>query len=126
MLSGYPNDLYARELAGWRRREVEIDNKASGTGTKRRMTEVIWMNFQDGQGNQPTRQQTLFAEVSRGILRSRSRATDKPRLPNGKRTDSPSTTTPPAAAQGVDSGRRAWRTRPGSRGSQSGKTNVHD
>lgn len=45
MLSGYSNPLYGDELAGWRRRDFEIDNKASGGKTKRLMTEALWTNF---------------------------------------------------------------------------------
>jgi DNA adenine methylase len=45
MLSGYPNPLYDGELAGWRRQDFQIDNKASGGKVKRQMTESVWMNF---------------------------------------------------------------------------------
>jgi hypothetical protein len=45
MLSGYPNPLYDGELAGWRRRDFVIDNKASGGKVKRQMTESVWLNF---------------------------------------------------------------------------------
>jgi DNA adenine methylase len=45
MLSGYPNPLYDGELAGWRREDFVIDNKASGGKVKRQMTESLWMNF---------------------------------------------------------------------------------
>ena len=45
MLSGYPNPLYDGELAGWRRQDFAIDNKASGGKVKRQMTESLWMNF---------------------------------------------------------------------------------
>jgi len=45
MLSGYPNPLYDGELAGWRRQDFVIDNKASGGKVKRQMTESLWMNF---------------------------------------------------------------------------------
>jgi len=45
MLSGYPNPLYDEELAGWRRQDFVIDNKASGGKVKRQMTESLWMNF---------------------------------------------------------------------------------
>ncbi len=45
MLSGYPSPLYGREIGDWNRREIKIDNKAAGGKTKRKMTEVIWMNF---------------------------------------------------------------------------------
>jgi DNA adenine methylase len=45
MLSGYPNSLYDGELAGWNRQDFVIDNKASGSKSKRQMTESVWMNF---------------------------------------------------------------------------------
>jgi len=45
MLSGYPNPLYDRELHDWNRHETVIDNKAAGGRTKRKMTEVLWMNY---------------------------------------------------------------------------------
>jgi DNA adenine methylase len=45
MLSGYPSELYARELAGWTRHAIEIDNKAAGGASKRTMTECLWMNY---------------------------------------------------------------------------------
>jgi len=45
MLSGYPNDLYDQQLAGWRRVDFAIDNKAARGATKRQMTESVWMNF---------------------------------------------------------------------------------
>jgi DNA adenine methylase len=45
MLSGYPSDLYQRELAGWTRHDFEISNHAAGGESKRRMTECLWCNF---------------------------------------------------------------------------------
>ena len=45
MLSGYPSDLYDREIGDWNRYEIQIDNKASGGKKKREMTEVVWVNF---------------------------------------------------------------------------------
>jgi DNA adenine methylase len=45
MLSGYPNPLYDGELAGWRREDFQIDNKAAGGKEKRQMTESLWLNF---------------------------------------------------------------------------------
>jgi DNA adenine methylase len=43
MLSGYPSDLYDREL-GWRREEIDTA-KHSGSGKKKaRAREVVWMN----------------------------------------------------------------------------------
>ncbi|MGD0898577.1 MAG: DNA adenine methylase [Thermoguttaceae bacterium] len=51
MLSGYPNPLYDGELAGWRRQDFEIDNKAAGGKKKRQMIEALWMNFDNGAGD---------------------------------------------------------------------------
>jgi DNA adenine methylase len=45
MLSGYPSDLYDRELADWNREDLQIDNKASSKGTKDIKTECVWMNY---------------------------------------------------------------------------------
>lgn len=45
MLSGYPNPIYDQEIAGWRREDILIDNKAAGGTTKRQMTESLWMNY---------------------------------------------------------------------------------
>ena len=45
LLSGYPNALYDRELSGWTRHDVQIDNKAAGGKSKRVMTEAVWANF---------------------------------------------------------------------------------
>jgi len=45
ILSGYPNDLYDRELADWNRKDISIDNKASGKRTKDKKTERLWTNF---------------------------------------------------------------------------------
>lgn len=45
MLSGYPSDLYDRKLKDWNRHDFPIDNKAAGGATKRKMIEVLWMNF---------------------------------------------------------------------------------
>ena len=45
ILSGYPNPLYDGELHDWNRHEIAIDNKAASGKTKRKMTEVLWMNF---------------------------------------------------------------------------------
>jgi DNA adenine methylase len=45
MLSGYPNDLYDRALAGWTRHAFDVPNNASGARAKQRMTECIWCNF---------------------------------------------------------------------------------
>jgi len=45
MLSGYPNELYDQALGGWNRHDRKIDNKVSGAGKKRQMTESLWCNF---------------------------------------------------------------------------------
>jgi DNA adenine methylase len=45
ILSGYPNDLYDRALAGWSRYAKDIANHAAGGATKGRETEVLWCNF---------------------------------------------------------------------------------
>ena len=45
LLSGYPNPLYDGQLHDWNRHEIAIDNKAAGGKTKRKMTEVLWMNY---------------------------------------------------------------------------------
>jgi DNA adenine methylase len=45
MLSGYPNELYNRELRDWERHDRQIDNKVGRGDTKRIMTESLWCNF---------------------------------------------------------------------------------
>lgn len=45
MLSGYPSKLYDCQLKDWSRREFTLPNQASGSRSKRRMTEVVWCNF---------------------------------------------------------------------------------
>lgn len=47
ILSGYPSSLYDdfAAVAGWNRREIDIANHAAGGKTKRRMTEVLWFNY---------------------------------------------------------------------------------
>jgi DNA adenine methylase len=45
MLSGYLNELYDQTLGGWKRHDMKIDNKVSGAGKKREMTECLWCNF---------------------------------------------------------------------------------
>lgn len=47
MLSGYACELYDRhaEKNGWRRVDLEVPNQASHQKTKRRMVEVVWMNY---------------------------------------------------------------------------------
>jgi DNA adenine methylase len=47
ILSGYSSRLYDRFAAerGWRRLDVQIDNKASGARSKPRKVESLWMNY---------------------------------------------------------------------------------
>lgn len=47
LLSGYPSDLYLtyQERCGWRRVDIEIDNKASGKKSKDKEIECVWMNY---------------------------------------------------------------------------------
>ncbi len=47
ILSGYPSALYRdRERDhGWRRMDIEIDNKSSGAKVKEKKTECLWMNY---------------------------------------------------------------------------------
>jgi len=45
MLSGYRNRLYDQALREWNRHDRQIDNKISGSGSKRIMTESLWCNF---------------------------------------------------------------------------------
>jgi len=45
LLSGYPSEMYDRQLRDWTRHEFAIPNQASGGKKKRRMTEVVWANF---------------------------------------------------------------------------------
>lgn len=49
MLSGYRSDLYdATALCdGWRRVDIEIDNKASSAKTKPKKVESVWMNYHE-------------------------------------------------------------------------------
>ncbi|HEY3964753.1 MAG TPA: DNA adenine methylase [Planctomycetaceae bacterium] len=47
ILSGYDNPLYTdfADQHGWRRVDIEIDNKAGSGREKRTMTECLWMNY---------------------------------------------------------------------------------
>ncbi len=45
ILSGYANSLYDCLLAGWTRHTIDIANHAAGGKEKRRMEEVLWMNY---------------------------------------------------------------------------------
>ena len=44
-VSGYHCGLYDRLLKDWKVAEKEVANHASGTKSKRKMTEVLWMNY---------------------------------------------------------------------------------
>lgn len=45
MISGYSCELYESKLSGWRREVFNMPNNAATGDTKRRMTEVLWMNY---------------------------------------------------------------------------------
>jgi DNA adenine methylase len=45
MISGYPSELYDGRLFGWKRKTFDLPNNAAGGTEKRRMTEVLWMNY---------------------------------------------------------------------------------
>jgi DNA adenine methylase len=47
LLSGYPSSIYegAREVYGWHRIDIEIDNKSSGAKVKAKKIESLWMNY---------------------------------------------------------------------------------
>jgi DNA adenine methylase len=45
MISGYPSKMYDVMLEQWNREEFELPNNAASGKKKRRMTEVLWMNF---------------------------------------------------------------------------------
>jgi DNA adenine methylase len=45
MLSGYPSQLYATHLSHWRKEEFDIANHASGSSTKGRKRETLWLNY---------------------------------------------------------------------------------
>lgn len=46
LLSGYPNALYDEALANWQTHDIIIDNKASQSKQKPKMTERLWMNYE--------------------------------------------------------------------------------
>lgn len=50
LLSGYRSSLYDRAASehGWRRTDIEIDNKASSSREKPTMVECVWSNFDPG------------------------------------------------------------------------------
>ena len=45
LLSGYPCDLYDKQLHDWNRHTFDLPNNAAGGDKKRRMTEVVWCNY---------------------------------------------------------------------------------
>lgn len=45
MLSGYDSKLYQEKLADWNRHAFELPNNAASGESKRKMTEVVWVNF---------------------------------------------------------------------------------
>lgn len=47
ILSGYRSAMYdgKAKLFGWRREDIEIDNKASSKSTKDKAVECLWMNY---------------------------------------------------------------------------------
>ena len=47
ILSGYPHPLYDDQarMSGWKRIDIEIDNKASSKREKEKKTECLWMNY---------------------------------------------------------------------------------
>jgi DNA adenine methylase len=53
MLSGYRSELYDSTLSHWRRVDFDIANHASGSDSKRRMVESLWLNYAPG-GNEGT------------------------------------------------------------------------
>jgi DNA adenine methylase len=66
LLSGYRNPLYDERLSGWRRVDFDIANHASGSGSKRRMTECVWANFDAGErAGADCLQEQLVAETQR-------------------------------------------------------------
>jgi DNA adenine methylase len=45
LISGYPSEMYDKALKSWNRRTFDRANNAAGGEAKRRMTEVVWMNY---------------------------------------------------------------------------------
>jgi len=45
LISGYPCELYDRALREWQRHEFDVPNHAAGGKSKRRMKEVVWVNY---------------------------------------------------------------------------------
>lgn len=48
MLSGYANAMYDDLLEGWTRHTFDLPNNSAGGDSKRRMTEVLWCNYDLG------------------------------------------------------------------------------
>lgn len=53
ILSGYDSTMYREYEAkhGWHRRTFDLPNNSAGGETKRRMTEVVWMNYEPVEGS---------------------------------------------------------------------------
>ena len=64
ILSGYACPLYDEALSGWKRQGIDLANHAAGGRSKRRMTEVLWCNFdpEPAAGGMP---RSLFAAPDR-------------------------------------------------------------
>jgi DNA adenine methylase len=45
MISGYANELYSRELEGWRQVKIDMANHSGQGGEKQRRVEVVYMNY---------------------------------------------------------------------------------
>ena len=48
ILSGYPNDLYDKTLANWRRIDFGKETTMGINGKRGARMEVLWMNFDEG------------------------------------------------------------------------------
>jgi DNA adenine methylase len=48
ILSGYPNDLYDKTLANWRRIDFGKETTMGVNGKRGARMETLWMNFDDG------------------------------------------------------------------------------
>ncbi len=46
LLSGYPSNLYAEKLKDWWHVDFDMPNHSAGGGTKKRMTERVWANYE--------------------------------------------------------------------------------